>query len=265
MESPPPPAVSHTARPDASYTVEEISRLVGMSPRNIRAHQSRKLLRPPARKGRIGYYDETHVRRLQHIVSLQRQGFNLVSIAAFLGAGGRDAEEAQLAAAVNRAVRDQPAVFYSLNRHGMLGWEADGTMTVARPAVQRATMELVRTGVPPATALRCLARSLDRIASTAEELVASSSAELIAGAAEEPVTTSSGDLIAGAPVSAPGPASRAAGGPQTARLTEGLVELLVSTFRVAAEDRGRELVTELLTENGGSDTWVEEHLVVENG
>lgn len=132
MESTPPQAVPHSDRPDASYTVEEISRLVGMSPRNIRAHQSRKLLRPPARRGRIGYYDETHVRRLQHIVSLQRQGFNLVSIAAFLGAGDRDAEEAQLAAAVNRAVRDQPSVFYSLNRHGMLGWEADGSMTVAR-------------------------------------------------------------------------------------------------------------------------------------
>ncbi|MDH6130929.1 DNA-binding transcriptional MerR regulator [Kitasatospora sp. MAA4] len=250
MESTPPQAVSQSDRPDASYTVEEISRLVGMSPRNIRAHQSRKLLRPPARRGRIGYYDETHVRRLQHIVSLQRQGFNLVSIAAFLGAGGRDAEEAQLATAVNRAVRDQPAVFYSLNRHGMLGWEADGTMTVARPAVQRATMELVRTGVAPAAALRCLARSLDRIASAAEDLVTSSSAE----------------LIADAPVFAPGPAAaRPAGGPQSARLTEGLVELLVSTFRAAAEDRGRELLTELLTENGGSDAWVEEHLVVENG
>ncbi|MFI8460830.1 MerR family transcriptional regulator [Kitasatospora sp. NPDC085464] len=253
MEPTPPQGVPRSDRPDASYTVEEVSRLLGMSPRNIRAHQSRKLLPPPVRRGRVGYYDETHVRRLRHIVHLQRQGFNLVSIAAFLGVGDRDDEEALLASAVNRAVRDQPAVFYSLNRHGMLGWEADGTVTVARPAVHRATMELVRTGVPPKAALRCLARSLDRIASAAGELVASSSAELLVRAAEEQGGSAS--------VAAPGPA----GGPHTARLTEGLVELLVSTFRAAAEDRGRELVTELLMEAGGSDSWVEEHLVVENG
>ncbi|MFD8781910.1 MerR family transcriptional regulator [Kitasatospora sp. NPDC059599] len=253
MEPTPPQAAPHSDRSDASYAVEEISRLVGMSPRNIRAHQSRKLLPPPARRGRVGYYDETHVRRLRHIVHLQRQGFNLVSIAAFLGVGDRGDEEARLASAVNCAVRDQPAVFYSLNRHGMLGWEADGTVTVARPAVHRATMELVRTGVPPMAALRCLARSLDRIVGAAEELVASSSAELLVGAAEE--------QGAAAPVAAPGPA----GGPRIARVTEGLVELLVSTFRAAAEERGRELVTELLMEADGSDSWVEEHLVVENG
>ncbi|MFH9354717.1 MerR family transcriptional regulator [Kitasatospora sp. NPDC017646] len=253
MEPSPPQAVLHADRPDASYTVEEVSRLVGMSPRNIRAHQSRKLLPPPARRGRVGYYDETHIRRLRHIVHLQRQGFNLVSIAAFLGVGDRDAEEARLASAVNRAVRDQLAVFCSLNRHGMLGWEADGTVTVARPEVHRATVELVRTGVPPTAALRCLARSLDRITSAAEELVASSSAELLAGAAEEQGSS--------APAAVRGPA----GGQRIARLTEGVVELLVSTFRAAAEDRGREIVTELLMDADGSDSWVEEHLVVENG
>ncbi|WP_256463451.1 MerR family transcriptional regulator [Kitasatospora sp. RG8] len=265
MEPTPPQDLPHSDRSDASYTVEEVSRLVGMSPRNIRAHQSRKLLPPPARRGRIGYYNETHVRRLRHIVHLQRQGFNLVSIAAFLGVGDRDDEEARLATAVSRAVRDQPAVFYSLNRHGMLGWEADGTMTVARPAVHRATMDLVRTGVPPATALRCLARSLDRIAGAADELVASSSTELLADAADETAAPSGAAAVAGAPAPANGPAAARFGGPRTARLTEGLVELLVSTFRAAAEDRGRELVTELLTEAGGGDSWVEEHLVVENG
>ncbi|MGW2088138.1 MerR family transcriptional regulator [Streptomyces sp. NPDC001880] len=235
---------------NAHYTVDEISRLVGMSPRNIRAHQSRKLLQPPTRRGRIVYYDETHVRRLQHIVSLQRQGFNLVSIAAFLGVGDHDEEVDRLTAAVNRAVRDQAAVFHSLNRHGMLGWEADGTVTISQPGVQRAAMELVRTGIPPTAVLRCLARLLDRIANVAEELVTSSSANLMSAAA--PGFTQSS-------------ATRPVDGPLTDRFTEGLVDLLVNTFRAAAEERCRELVTDSLMADGGSEAWIEEHLVVENG
>ncbi|MFE7614286.1 MerR family transcriptional regulator [Streptomyces sp. NPDC057496] len=249
MTSPLPLPAFHPDHSNAHYTVAEISRLVGMSPRNIRAHQSRKLLQPPTRKGRIGYYDETHVRRLQHIVSLQRQGFNLVSIAAFLGVGDHDDEEGRLAAAVNRAVRDQPGVFHCLNRHGMLGWEADGTVTISRPGVQRAAMELVRAGIPPTAVLRCLARLLDRIANVAEELVTSSSAELM------PVATGFTQS----------PAPRPADAPPTDRFTEGLVDLLVNAFRAAAEERCRELVTDILMADGGSEAWIEEHLVVENG
>ncbi|MFF0623375.1 MerR family transcriptional regulator [Streptomyces sp. NPDC004296] len=244
-----PPAAFHPDHSNVYYTVEEISRLVGMSPRNIRAHQSRKLVQPPVRRGRVGYYDETHVRRLRHIVSLQRQGFNLVSIAAFLGVGDHDDEEERLAATVNRAVRDQPGVFHSLNRHGMLGWEADGAVTISRPGVQRAAMELVRTGIPPAAVLRCLARLLDRIATAADELVSSSSTELLSAASG--FTSDSG--------------ARPAAGPPTERFTEGLVELLVGTFRAAAEERCRELVADLLMADAGSEAWIEEHLVVENG
>src|SRR5690242_16776946 len=62
------------------YTVEELAAKVGMSPRNIRAHQTRSLLGPPVRRGRTAYYDDSHVRRLEAIKSLQRQGYNLVAI-----------------------------------------------------------------------------------------------------------------------------------------------------------------------------------------
>ncbi|MFJ5229601.1 MerR family transcriptional regulator [Kitasatospora sp. NPDC088391] len=261
MESTQPSTAARAGRPGTCYTVEEVSQLVGMSPRNIRAHQSRKLLPSPVRRGRNCYYDETHVLRLHHIVKLQRQGFNLVSIAAFLGVGAHDDdEEALLAAAVKRTVRDQPAVFYALNRHGMLGREPDGTATISQPGVHRAMTELVRTGVPPTAALRCLARSLDRIAGVAEELIASSSAELIA-AAEGGGPARAAD----ARVPDQGAAGVREGVLRPTRFTEGLVEVLVSTFRSAVEDRGRDLVTELLMEDGGSEPWFEEHLVVENG
>ena len=62
------------------YTVEQLGRRVGMSPRNIRAHQARKLLASPVRKGRLAFYDEGHARRLESIMALQRSTPVLVSL-----------------------------------------------------------------------------------------------------------------------------------------------------------------------------------------
>lgn len=69
------------------YTIDELARKVAMSARNIRAHQARRLLPPPRRAGRMALYDDEHVRRLESIKRLQRQGFNLAAIEAVLGVG----------------------------------------------------------------------------------------------------------------------------------------------------------------------------------
>ena len=102
------------------YTIETLAALVGMSPRNIRAHQARKLLAPPVRRGRSAVYDDSHLRRLEAIKSLQRKGFNLVSIEAILGTGGNDPGRDALAALVQRLNIDHPALVYALSRHGVL-------------------------------------------------------------------------------------------------------------------------------------------------
>ncbi|MFF1651140.1 MerR family transcriptional regulator [Streptomyces sp. NPDC058240] len=244
-----PLSLTSPDRPAARYTVEELSRIVGMSPRNVRAHQSRKLLQPPIRRGRVGYYDDTHVRRLEHIVSLQRQGFNLVSIGAILGAEGRDDDREKLTAALQRAIRERPGVFHSLNRHGMLGWDEDGAVRIARPGVLRAALDLVRAGIPEAVTLQCLARLLDRIDGAAEELIK------IVGA----------DILS---LNLPCHERNSAAGlddHSTGTFTQGLVELLASAFRAAAENHGRELAADLLASSYGSAPWVEESVVVENG
>lgn len=75
------PAV--TARPPR-LTLYEIADLVDMTPRNIRAHQTRGLLPPPQMHGRVAYYDSRHVARLRLIKALQKQGFTLTSIATML-------------------------------------------------------------------------------------------------------------------------------------------------------------------------------------
>lgn len=64
----------------SDMTIHELAERVGMTPRNIRAYQSRGLLYPPVLKGRVAYYSGVHAARLQLIESLQREGFNLAAI-----------------------------------------------------------------------------------------------------------------------------------------------------------------------------------------
>jgi DNA-binding transcriptional MerR regulator len=61
-------------------TIDQLAQKTGMTVRNIRAHQSRGLLPAPVVKGRIGYYDERHIARLELIQQLQAGGFNLTAI-----------------------------------------------------------------------------------------------------------------------------------------------------------------------------------------
>ncbi|MFI6303839.1 MerR family transcriptional regulator [Amycolatopsis thailandensis] len=164
-----------SSRP-AGYTIEELSTIVGMSARNIRAHQTRGLLPPPVRHGRSAYYGPVHLRRLRRITMLQKQGFNLVSIAAMLGTTTVDATE-RLDSAMADIARDQPAVARCLERHGVLGRDDAGAPSVVRPSVSRAVTDLAGAGVPPLAALRFLGQFLDRAAPLATEQLAALKAQ----------------------------------------------------------------------------------------
>lgn len=63
-----------------SMTITELAEQVGMTPRNIRAYQSRGILFPPRIEGRVARYSGVHAARLQLIASLQREGFTLAAI-----------------------------------------------------------------------------------------------------------------------------------------------------------------------------------------
>ena len=64
----------------AGLTIDELAARVGMTVRNVRAHQSRGLLPPPDVRGRTGYYGDAHVARLELIKDMQAEGFNLRTI-----------------------------------------------------------------------------------------------------------------------------------------------------------------------------------------
>src|SRR5690349_12691401 len=61
-------------------TVTQLAEAVGMTPRNIRAYQSKGLLFPPRIQGRVALYNGAHLARLELIGSLQREGFTLAAI-----------------------------------------------------------------------------------------------------------------------------------------------------------------------------------------
>ncbi|MEN3614209.1 MerR family transcriptional regulator [Plantactinospora sp. ZYX-F-223] len=202
------------------YTIDALARLVGMSPRNIRAHQARGLLAPPARYGRTAYYSAGHVRRLESIKSLQRQGFNLVAIEAMLGVRHPAPPPAEpLATALNRLAAEHPALLHSLARHGVLVRAEDGSVSTARPRAVQPALDLHQAGVPVLAALRLLGEVLDRLRPVTDELVPAAGTRL-AQLRRAGVPATSGQQPEH----------------ETAVLTQGLARLLSEAFRVVAEN-----------------------------
>lgn len=146
---------------DEGLTLDELARLTGMSPRNVRAHQSRGLLAPPVLRGRLARYDAHHVARLVLIRSLQAQGFSLESIGRILTQSrvysallGEEEQrpwgEAPLAAAA-QLERVDPGSVARLVALGLLRAEGDGYL-VQLP-VAGVAGHLLAQGVPLAMVL----------------------------------------------------------------------------------------------------------------
>ena len=162
-------------------TIDELAREIGMTVRNIRAHQSRGLLPPPALRGRTGYYGAEHVARLELIQELQAEGFNLELIKRLLdGAGGSSGEVLRFKQALaqpfgrtrsrqtsaSRSSSPQwgtadPALLDRALSLGLVRQLPDGRFEVPSPRLAKAGRELQRLGVP-------LERSLEITATVRE-------------------------------------------------------------------------------------------------
>ncbi len=87
------------------FTIDELAHRSGTAASTIRLYQTRGLLPPPTKEGRVGYYGEGHLARLHLVAQLQEEGFSLASIGRLVGAweNGRGLDavlglEAQVAA-----------------------------------------------------------------------------------------------------------------------------------------------------------------------
>jgi DNA-binding transcriptional MerR regulator len=84
--------------------VEQLSVQSGVSVDTIRYYQSKGLLEPPRREGRLAWYDEGHRQRLTRIRSLQQRGFTLATIVRLV-TGDLDAADEALVGELSGARR----------------------------------------------------------------------------------------------------------------------------------------------------------------
>ena len=71
------------------YRIGELARAAGITVRTLRYYQERKLLPPPRRKGRTGWYSRAHLNRLRVIGQLLERGHTLGGIGELLLAWSR--------------------------------------------------------------------------------------------------------------------------------------------------------------------------------
>jgi DNA-binding transcriptional MerR regulator len=76
--------------------VEQLSVQADVSVDTIRYYQSKGLLDPPRREGRIAWYGDAHLERLARIRTLQQRGFTLATIARLVSGELDAADEALL-------------------------------------------------------------------------------------------------------------------------------------------------------------------------
>ena len=175
----------------ASLTIDELAQRVGMTVRNVRAHQSRGLLPPPEVRGRTGYYSDDHVARLELIKDMQADGFNLRAIRAALDALPAGAGPEALAFR-RRVVApwsdEEPELMDRASLMSLMGSETDDHLEeaarlgivrvldadrveVPAPSLIRAGAEVVSLGVPLEDVLK-LQREINRhVAAVAKSFV----------------------------------------------------------------------------------------------
>ena len=164
--------VTDSTEEKAALTIDQLAQQVGMTVRNIRAHQSRGLLPPPEVRGRTGYYGPEHVARIELIKELQADGFNLEAIRRLIeGANGSSGD----VLAFTRALREpfayeepeivtleelaerwgntDPALVRKAEKIGILRPLGDGRYEEMSPRISQAAVELAGLGVPAETAL----------------------------------------------------------------------------------------------------------------
>jgi len=177
------------------YRIGELAREAGITVRTLRYYQERKLLPPPRREGRIGWYSQTHLNRLRVIGQLLDRGHTLGGISELLAAWEQGYDLADLlgferamtapwsddvpvpvtVADLSALFKGQltPEVLEEAVRLGYIDVDGDRVIHVSRRLLDTATV-LAREGIPLPAILatgRELQSGLDKLASLVVELV----------------------------------------------------------------------------------------------
>ncbi len=156
-------------------TIDELAAAAAVVVSTVRLYQHKGLLPPPTRRGRVGYYDDTHLARLRLIARLQDRGFSLAgirelldgmdrgeSLRAILGLGdgpstwtpepSESMSPGELAAYLPQ-VEFTPEMAARVVDLGLVDFPDDGRVIVRSPSFLRIGSELAAMGVPPGVIL----------------------------------------------------------------------------------------------------------------
>lgn len=177
------------------YRIDDLAREAGRSVRNVRVYQDRGLLPPPRKEGRAGWYNESHLARLNLIGRMLDRGYTFATISELLTAaqyglqvrdvletddpGGRWKKYRRAAkltmAELRRMFGDQTTDENIAlgTRLGVLA-KAGQEFSVANPRLMEAAQVLVDAGIPLADILEqteAVRRDLGDVAGRFVELV----------------------------------------------------------------------------------------------
>jgi DNA-binding transcriptional MerR regulator len=148
--------------------VEQLAAACEVSVDTVRYYQSRGLLEPPAREGRVAWYGPEHIERIREVRGLQRKGLTLAAIKRVVE-GDLGKPDADLAAAVAAARGDivqeellgldefaqrsgvPASLIQAVEREGIrFGIEVDGEerYTTADTEMVRGALRLLEFGLP---------------------------------------------------------------------------------------------------------------------
>jgi DNA-binding transcriptional MerR regulator len=177
------------------YGIGELAREAGVPVRTVRYYQERRLLPPPRREGRIGWYSQAHLSRLKvigqlldrghtlsgigQLLSAWEQGYDLADLLGFeraMTAPWSDEEPVPVTVAdISELLAGQltPEVLAEAIRLGYIEVDGERVTHVSRRLLDTTTA-LVREGIPLPAILatgRELQAGLDKLASLFMELV----------------------------------------------------------------------------------------------
>jgi DNA-binding transcriptional MerR regulator len=145
------------------YRVDQLAAAADVSVDTVRFYQAKGLLPPPRREGRVAWYADEHLERLERIRRLQARGLTLATIRRLLSGELDAADEALVTALADPAASGGEslsleelaersgiplALLQAVGREGLLVAGRDGRYTADDVAVAQAGLRLLEHGLP---------------------------------------------------------------------------------------------------------------------
>jgi len=178
-----------------AYTIDQLAARSGIPSRTIRFYQAKGVLPPPVRKGRVAFYDDSHLERLKVVSELQDKGLRLRAIRDFILTPETTSDSVQqwlgLGQQLDRSLADTPQIMTEDELLALLEQPPAGTIALLRqsgvvtaqghgltqryvvesPALTRIAARLSQAGITYETTLRLYEILQKHMRRAADELV----------------------------------------------------------------------------------------------